>query len=109
MTTSAREKVVKLAQLISQNLAFRQSADDLFSYISDLRESNIIVDFSEIKSITSSFAHQYLMNKKTCQKHIIEIDMPTNAVQMFELVERRISQPTRTIKTKSLKITEVTC
>ena len=89
MTTSNSGKAVYLADHISQNLAFRHSADDLFSYINSLEESGIIVDFSEIKSIAGSFAHQYITNKKATKKNITEINKSHNVIQMFELVERR--------------------
>ena len=96
MTTSNSGKAVYLADHISQNLAFRHSADDLFSYINSLEESGIIVDFSEIKSIASSFAHQYITNKKVTKKAIIEINKSIDAIQMFELVERRKSKTRET-------------
>ena len=92
MTILNNEKVVCLAEYISQNLAFRDSADDLFNYISSLKESSIIIDFSEIKSMSSSFAHQYLTNKKVTKKDITETNKAFNIIQMFELVERRNSK-----------------
>ena len=64
MTTLSSEKVLRLADRISENLAFRDSVDNLFSYIASLEETNIIIDFLGIKSITGSFAHQYITNKK---------------------------------------------
>jgi hypothetical protein len=64
MTTLSSEIVLRLANHISENLAFRDSVDNLFSYIASLEETNIIIDFLGIKSITGSFAHQYIINKK---------------------------------------------
>ncbi len=58
------EIVLQLAEFISENLAFRDSIDNLFSYIASLEKTNIIIDFLGIKSITGSFAHQYIINKK---------------------------------------------
>ena len=92
MTTLNSEKAVYLAERISQNLAFRHSADDLFNYINNLEESNIIVDFSEIKFVSGSFAHQYLINKKATPKDVTETNKTFNIIQMFELVERRNSK-----------------
>jgi len=86
------EKVVCLAEYISQNLAFRDSADDVFNYIKSLKKSSIIIDFSEIKSMSSSFAHQYLTNKKVTKKDITETNKTPNIIKMFELVERRNSK-----------------
>ena len=92
MTTLNSEKIVYLAEHISQNLAFRHSSDDLFNYINNLEDSNIIIDFSEIKFMSSSFAHQYLINKKATKKNITESNKTSDVIQMFELVERRRSK-----------------
>ncbi len=68
MTTLSSEIVLRLAEFISENLAFRDSVDNLFSYIASLEETNIIIDFLGVKSITGSFAHQYIINKKRAKK-----------------------------------------
>ncbi len=92
MTTSASKKLLPLAEQISHNLAFRQSADDLFDYIDALEESKIIIDFSNITFMSSSFAHQYILNRKSSKKDITENNVTKQAMQMFELVERRRSK-----------------
>jgi hypothetical protein len=92
MTMLKNEKVVCLAEYISQNLAFRDSADDLFNYINSLKKSSIVLDFSEIKSMSSSFAHQYVTNKKVTKKDITETNKSLNVIKMLELVERRNSK-----------------
>lgn len=110
MTTLNSEKeVVYLAEHISENLAFRHSADDLFNYINNLEESNLIIDFSEVKFVSSSFAHQYLINKKATQKDVTEINKTFNIIQMFEVVERRNSKlrETNNEHYKVLKVIEV--
>lgn len=107
MTTLNSEIVLQLAERISENLAFRDSVDNLFGYIASLEETDIIIDFLGIKSITGSFAHQYIINKeRAIQKHITEINVPPDVKKMFELVERRKSKP-RKIRTEPIAILDV--
>jgi len=106
MTTLSSEIVLRIADIISENLAFRDSVDNLFSYIDSLEETNIITDFLGIKSITGSFAHQYLINKKKAIKHITERNIPLDVKKMFELVERRNLNP-REISTEPIEVLDV--
>ena len=53
MSTFENKKVIWVADRISQHLAFRDSANDFFSYISCLEEPDLIIDFSGVESITS--------------------------------------------------------
>ena len=89
MTMLNNKKIIILSNIISNNLAFRDTADDLFNYINKLEESSIIIDFSNIQSITASFAHQYMINKEKSQKNIIERNIPNNIIKMFEFIENR--------------------
>jgi len=106
MTTLNSEKVLQLAEHISENLAFRDSVDNLFSHIDSLEETIIIIDFLGIRSITGSFAHQYIINKKKAIKHLTERNMPLDVKKMFELVERRNSKP-RKISTEPIEVLDV--
>ncbi|NQE46590.1 hypothetical protein C5S31_11270 [ANME-1 cluster archaeon GoMg2] len=106
MTTLSSEIVLRIADRISENLAFRDSVDNLFSYIASLEETNIIIDFLGIKSITGSFAHQYVINKKKAIKHITERNIPLDVKKMFELVERRNSKPIE-ISTEPIEVLDV--
>jgi hypothetical protein len=88
MATS-NEITLCLQQRFSSNLAFRHSADDLFEYINSLSTQQVVIDFSGIKSITRSFAHQYIVNKIKSDKQIAECEIPLKIKPMFELVERQ--------------------
>jgi hypothetical protein len=89
MSTYTNEIKLSLREQISSDLAFRDSADDLFNHINDIDASKIVVDFSGVESITRSFAHQYIMNKVKSDKQIVECDIPSEIEPMFELVERQ--------------------
>lgn len=45
------------------------------------------MDFSEIKSISRSFAHQYLIRKRASKKKITEINIPSSVAKMFSIVD----------------------
>jgi hypothetical protein len=89
MTTSNnKQNKIQLAKVISKNLLFRNSADELFNYINNFKVSEIIIDFHKIQSITRSFANQYLINKQKSEKNIIDVNISTYIKNMFELVGR---------------------
>lgn len=106
MTTSSKSERISLANRIAVNLAFRQTADDLFNYIDSLEASKIVVDFSGVANITPSFAHQYMLNKIRTEKDITEVNMNPHIRQMFELVRSRKTQQKR--NTKTPEVLEVT-
>ena len=108
MTILEDEKMLCIVDNISQHLAFRDSADDFFSYTSRLEESDVIIDFSGVESITRSFAHQYLKNKKKVKKQIVEKNMPSNVMHMFELVKSQSSKRVK-IYTEPIEVADVMC
>ena len=108
MTIFKSKKMLYVADHISRYLSFRDSADDFFSYISGLDESDVIIDFSDVESITRSFAHQYLKDKETSKKRITERNMPSNIAQMFELVKKQKSERPK-IVTKPIEVVDVVC
>jgi uncharacterized protein YaiL (DUF2058 family) len=88
ITSNNKQNKIQLAKVISKNLIFRNSADELFNYINNFKVSEIIIDFHKIQSITRSFAHQYLINKQRSEKNIIDVNISPHVKNMFELVGR---------------------
>ncbi|HUY01277.1 MAG TPA: DUF4325 domain-containing protein [Candidatus Deferrimicrobium sp.] len=89
MTTSNnKQNKIKLAKVISKNLIFRNSANELFDNINKSDVSEIIIDFNKIQSITRSFAHQYLINKQRSKKNIIDVNISPHVKNMFDLIEK---------------------
>ena len=87
MSKVNREKI-PLAEFISKNLLLRSSADELFNYINNLELNDIIIDFNTVQAITRAFTHQYLSNKKKCQKKITDINLSPQIRNMFEIIEK---------------------
>ncbi len=55
-------------KILSSNPPFRKSADVLFEHISKLTSDEVLVDFSDVGSVTRSFIHQYTLNKGKSSK-----------------------------------------
>ena len=83
-----KKNKIQLAKFISKNLLLRKSADELFNYINDDELNKIIIDFDKIQTITRSFTHQYLLNKKMSNKKIIDVNISPQIKNMFELIEK---------------------
>lgn len=81
------EKVVRIREAIAADLALRSRADVFLDEIERLPNRYISVDFSEIKSISRSFAHQNRIRKKASKKNISEIHVPLHVTKMFQVVE----------------------
>ena len=62
------EKVIRIRDALSADLAIRNRADAFLDEIERLPTKDIIVDFSDVKSISRSFAHQYQTRKKVSKK-----------------------------------------
>lgn len=80
-------KIVFIKQAVSADLALRNRADSLFDDIKNLHASEIIIDFSEVKSISRSFAHQYQVRKQSSRKKISEVHVPEHVAKMFRVVK----------------------
>lgn len=99
---STSYKIIMIYEKVSKDLALRDIADALFDDIESLTESEAVIDFSEVTSITRSFAHQYSLRKKYSKKIISEINMPTNIQKMFDIVENKYKK-TKLIEIGSVK------
>ena len=83
-----KKKSIKVTSVLSSsNLMLREWANELFDYIEDQPTNEIIVDFSDVSSITRSFTHQYLLRRRKTKKTIVEINKPLCIEKMFALVE----------------------
>ena len=79
--------------MISSDLFLRDSADRLFDYVEKLKEKEISLNFKDTEFMNRSFAHQYLMRKKTSKKNVKEANVPLTVKQMLDFVARKPSKP----------------
>jgi len=82
-------KTVRLADAIYEDLALRDSAIRLFEDIEDSPETEVVIDFSGIRSMSRSFADEYLTRRLRTAKTIREENVPANIQQMLDVVSHR--------------------
>jgi hypothetical protein len=80
------EHTISIAEFISQRLGFRSSAEEFFNSIESIPVNKLKVDFKGTKSISRSFAHEYLLQKKESEKQIVDCNVPKNIQKMFYIV-----------------------
>lgn len=78
---------VNIIDSVSIDLALRDAADSFFDELEKM-EIDVEVDFSNVRSISRSFAHQYMLRKKTSHRRIIELNVPQNVTKMFDIVSK---------------------
>jgi 2-hydroxy-3-keto-5-methylthiopentenyl-1-phosphate phosphatase len=83
-----KQNKIQIAKVISKNLLFRDSVNELFDNINNSEAPEIIIDFRSVQSITRSFAHQYLINKEKSKKTIINVNIPPTIKTMFEIIQK---------------------
>ena len=79
--------LIEIKDFVSADLAVRELADLFFSRLEMLPDDQISVSFSDIRSITRSFAHQFIMRKKFSKKRIDVVNLPLHVQKMFKLIE----------------------
>jgi len=80
-------KVISIKEEVASDLALRNTVQSLFDKVNKVEEPNIEIDFSNINSISRSFAHEYLTQKQLSSKQISEINTPENVEKMFQIVK----------------------
>lgn len=79
--------LIEIWKKISIDLALRHTADLFFNQLELLSDTEITVSFSDVRSISRSFAHQYMLRKKLSNKKIVELNLPIYVQKMLKLVE----------------------
>ena len=85
MTTSTK---INIKKEISVDLSLRHSANTFFDYIESLEDKELIIDFKGIKSISRSFAHQYMLRKQESDKIIKETNVLEDVQKMFSVIKQ---------------------
>lgn len=81
-------KMVFISKELSKDLALRYNAIQFFDKINKEDSKEIVIDFSNVDTITLSFADEYLKRKKQSKKEIKEEHVPINISKMFEIIGR---------------------
>lgn len=83
----SRSKTINVANMLTPNLALRETAAKLISYVEGLPNSEIVMDFSDVRTITRSFAHEYCSRKRSTHKRITEANVSSDVARMFAVVQ----------------------
>lgn len=96
-------KTISVSKVVSIDLAMRESADRFFNQVESLPEEDVTIDFKDVKSISRSFAHQYVQRLKHSSKSITETNVPDNVRKMFRIVEEVKTKP-RLVDLRTIRI-----
>ena len=88
----SRSKTINVASMLSANLALRDTAVKFVLYVEGLPNSEVILDFNDVKTITRSFAHEYCTRKRDIHKRVRETNVSPNVEKMFEVVKEAHSK-----------------
>lgn len=83
------EKRISLFEVFGNNIVTRNSVSSFFEEINNSKKAKVILDFSRITFISRSCADEYLKQRKESKKNIVEVNMPKNICDMFNLVNRQ--------------------
>lgn len=82
-----KERIIRIIEEASSDLVLRDIADFIFDKLEIMPDQKIQIDFSNILSISRSFAHQYTLRKRKSKKIITEINIPENIEKMLRVVD----------------------
>ncbi len=82
------KKTFHVKNVISEHLVFRDSVSDLFHRIEKSKKNQVVLDFSDVKSISRSFAQEYLEQKKKHTPNIDETNMSPEIKKMFSNIKK---------------------
>ncbi|WP_458406027.1 hypothetical protein [Methanobrevibacter sp.] len=78
---------INISEKIHPNLGMNQAAEELFDEINKENCEEILIDFSNVIFMSRSFTQEYLFQKLTSNKKIIELNVPKDIQKMFDVVK----------------------
>lgn len=78
---------IKISEKIHPNLGMNQAAEELFNEINNENVDEIFIDFSNVVFMSRSFTQEYLFQKLTSDKNIVELKVPEDIQKMFDVVD----------------------
>jgi hypothetical protein len=71
---------------LSEDLSTRNRTAHFFEMMGSSDATSVVVNFAQVKSITRSFADEYVKRKRASKLNIQESNVPNNVQKMFEIV-----------------------
>lgn len=78
---------LNLKNVVSEDLSLRNMVSNIFKAEEFKNSKEVLIDFAEIKSMSRSFAHEYLQHKADQLCTVLEVNVPSNIKKMFEVVK----------------------
>lgn len=78
---------IVLKDFLSKDLSLRDLNKNLFNEISKLDSKEVILDFSDVLSMSRSFAQEYSLRKKLSKIKIIEKNQSKNVKAMLNVIQ----------------------
>lgn len=93
MTAMIAIHVIFIRDFISEDLEIKKSAATFVEkLIEEIPSDDIIIDFSNVKSMTPEFAHQYLLRKSKIKKRIHEVNIPSHIELIISKAQKSIKK-----------------
>ena len=93
MTSMIAIHVIFIRDFISADLEIKKSAATFVEKeIKDIPSDDIIIDFSNVNSITPEFVHQYLISKRKIKKEIHEVNLPSHVESIITKAQKSIKK-----------------
>ena len=70
---------IMMVKVVGPDLATRNVCDNLFKLLEQSPKERITMNFSDVSSISRSFAHEYITKRKLTTKIISETNVPANS------------------------------
>ena len=93
--------VISIKNVISARLVSSNKVLDFFeNELTNMVVDNVVVDFSQVESISHSFAYQYLECRNKSKKKVREINVHENICREIKSAQQEIDAANREIKIK---------
>lgn len=88
---------ILLISEFGSNIFTRSSISNFFMKINSMKSKEIVLDFKDVEFISRSCADEYLKQKKTSKKKIVEANMSREVYLMFRNVKTQYEKAGITI------------
>lgn len=80
---------MKLSQIFGNNIFTRRTISNLFEKLNQMKDKKLELDFSGIDFISRSCADEYIKQKKSTEKKIVEVNMQDDVCSMFNVIKNQ--------------------
>lgn len=82
-------QTVLIKEEINSSLEMNTAADDFLNQVNEIKDDEILIDFTGIVFISRSFAQSYFSKKNKLNKQIDEINVPDEVKPLMDLIKKK--------------------